>query len=495
MLSLGDNLSRAVRAAIVLPARESAPIHRAAPAGAGLRGAAAHCGRRGSAGSGTCGEGGAAGGARGARGGADARCQRGCAAAWRRARQRGRSACAAVGTSPPAPARSRQQQGGGAWHRRRRERRRGGRAAAAAAAALRRLQRAALAGEPAAGAPSGAGTTRATTRRCCARSPRRSRLPRRTAPHGKIGGLKKTARFAAASGPVPERVGEPPAPIVRKHDGAKDADGLAEGHGKATYANGDVYEGEWRGDVRGSSPRRRSPTASTTRDSGGRTSAMARGWRSTPPATRTTASGALASARVRGARSTPRKMATRASGRRTRSRASARSGRLMWEVYEEMAHRRAYDGRGTYLYASSDIYEGEYRGGKRDGRGVYMYAGGDVYEGEYKAGKMEGRGTVPALADGTAEVGRYFAGADVGEGARWSADRKTAYRLRGGRVEEEITLEEAAKIAGNLGLAVPQKNEDFEDIADAVKDNDTKGESGGAKSSKRPRTSMAAGAV
>ena len=60
---------------------------------------------------------------------------------------------------------------------------------------------------------------------------------------------------------------------------------------------------------------------------------------------------------------------------------------------------------------------------------------------------MEGRG-IYRLADGTAEAGRYFAGADVGEGARWSADRKTAYRLRGGRVEEEISLEEAARIAG-----------------------------------------------
>jgi len=77
-----------------------------------------------------------------------------------------------------------------------------------------------------------------------------------------------------------------------------------------------------------------------------------------------------------------------------------------------------------------------------------------VYEGDYKQGKMEGRGMY-RLADGTAEVGRYFAGADVGEGARWSADRKTAYRLRGGKVEEEVSLEEAARIAGALGLAVP----------------------------------------
>ena len=95
---------------------------------------------------------------------------------------------------------------------------------------------------------------------------------------------------------------------------------------------------------------------------------------------------------------------------------------------------------------SSQVYEGEYRAGKRDGRGVYMYAGGDVYEGEYKAGKMEGRGTY-RLADGTAEVGRYFAGADVGEGARWSADRKTGAV---GRNPESKTCPVTLRLSDNL---------------------------------------------
>ena len=46
------------------------------------------------------------------------------------------------------------------------------------------------------------------------------------------------------------------------------------------------------------------------------------------------------------------------------------------------------------------------------------------------AGKMEGRGTY-RYANGVADVGRYKAGADVGEGARWSADRATAVRAYG----------------------------------------------------------------
>ena len=66
------------------------------------------------------------------------------------------------------------------------------------------------------------------------------------------------------------------------------------------------------------------------------------------------------------------------------------------------------------------------------------------------------------------QAGRYFAGTDVGEGARWSADRKRAYRLRGGKVEEEITLEEAARIAGGLGIAVPAPAlpEDEDDVVE-----------------------------
>lgn len=61
---------------------------------------------------------------------------------------------------------------------------------------------------------------------------------------------KKTARFAAASGPEPTRVGEPPKEISKEYEGEKSSDGMAEGKGRAVYANGDVYDGEWRSDRR-----------------------------------------------------------------------------------------------------------------------------------------------------------------------------------------------------------------------------------------------------
>ena len=53
------------------------------------------------------------------------------------------------------------------------------------------------------------------------------------------------------------------------------------------------------------------------------------------------------------------------------------------------------------------------------------------------------------------KVGQYNMGKDIGEGARWSSDRRTAWRLKDGDQGDEISLAEAAQIAGRLGLPVP----------------------------------------
>ena len=59
------------------------------------------------------------------------------------------------------------------------------------------------------------------------------------------------------------------------------------------------------------------------------------------------------------------------------------------------------------VYKNGDIYEGEFRDGKRHGRGVYRFANGDTYEGEYRNGKRCG-------------YGRFsFANGDVYEGEFW----------------------------------------------------------------------------
>ena len=68
---------------------------------------------------------------------------------------------------------------------------------------------------------------------------------------------------------------------------------------------------------------------------------------------------------------------------------------------------------------------------------------------------MEGRGTF-TLADGRVMVGRFVAGASVGQGALWSADGTLAWELEEGSPVGSISLAEAAEIAHDIGLPVPE---------------------------------------
>ena len=112
------------------------------------------------------------------------------------------------------------------------------------------------------------------------------------------------------------------------------------------------------------------------------------------------------------------------------------------------------EGAGVRVYASGNMYEGQWRAGLIEGVGTEHGATGNTYVGQFVAGKKEGEGTYH-YADGRVDVGRYKSGA--GEGARWSAGRATAWRLtnRSGKPVEAISLEEAARIAERVGLPVP----------------------------------------
>ena len=123
-------------------------------------------------------------------------------------------------------------------------------------------------------------------------------------------------------------------------------------------------------------------------------------------------------------------------------------------VYEGdwMAGQR--EGRGTYRYANGDVYEGEWKAGEQEGHGTFRSADGDVYEGEWQNGKEEGRGTIK-YAEGIVEVGFYKQGVDVGEGVRWSADGLRAWRLQDGQRVEAISPEEARDTAQRLSLPIP----------------------------------------
>ena len=82
------------------------------------------------------------------------------------------------------------------------------------------------------------------------------------------------------------------------------------------------------------------------------------------------------------------------------------------------------------------------------------YPDSNVYEGEYAEDEQHGKGTY-TYASGAVEVGCFEAGADVGQGVRWSADRATAWEVQAGKVGRTIPLDEAATIAKRIGLPPP----------------------------------------
>ena len=48
-------------------------------------------------------------------------------------------------------------------------------------------------------------------------------------------------------------------------------------------------------------------------------------------------------------------------------------------------------GHGTSVYASGNVYEGQWREGRKHGRGRFVHAEGDIQDGEWENGLMHGR--------------------------------------------------------------------------------------------------------
>ena len=49
-------------------------------------------------------------------------------------------------------------------------------------------------------------------------------------------------------------------------------------------------------------------------------------------------------------------------------------------------------GEGKWIGANGEVYEGDYKDGERHGEGKYTWANGDVYEGDFKYGKINRKG-------------------------------------------------------------------------------------------------------
>ena len=95
-------------------------------------------------------------------------------------------------------------------------------------------------------------------------------------------------------------------------------------------------------------------------------------------------------------------------------------------VYEGQYKADTKEGEGKFCYATGDVYEGQYKAGKQEGKGKYISANGNVYEGQYKANMREGQGT------------KSYANGDVYDG-EWKADKREGqgtYRSASGNVYE-----------------------------------------------------------
>ena len=125
-------------------------------------------------------------------------------------------------------------------------------------------------------------------------------------------------------------------------------------------------------------------------------------------------------------------------------------------VYEGEWVEGKMQGHGKYSFAGGDVYEGEFQKGAYHGRGKMTFAGGNVYDGEWADGEQHGIGK-ETLADGPYRflVSCYEAGAKVGQGVLWNADRTEAYEMQAGQPVRGIPLDEAAKIAEGIGLSPP----------------------------------------
>ncbi|KAL3805911.1 hypothetical protein HJC23_007872 [Cyclotella cryptica] len=113
-------------------------------------------------------------------------------------------------------------------------------------------------------------------------------------------------------------------------------------------------------------------------------------------------------------------------------------------------------GYGKCWYPNGCVYAGQWEEGKRQGSGKMSYANGDTYDGTWKEDKRHGAG-VYYWKDGRADVCRFYEEDIVGEGCRWSADRKIAWRLIDGEMAEKrnLTLEGGRMIAKSLGVVSP----------------------------------------
>lgn len=116
------------------------------------------------------------------------------------------------------------------------------------------------------------------------------------------------------------------------------------------------------------------------------------------------------------------------------------------------------EGVGVCTYDNGIVYDGSWVSNLPHGEGRVTYPSGDVFEGTFELGVRWGVG-VTTFADGRLEVARYIAGEnDRKETAFFSSNRRSAWRiLRNGEEVEEVSVEEAERIAERLGAPIKSR--------------------------------------
>jgi len=119
-------------------------------------------------------------------------------------------------------------------------------------------------------------------------------------------------------------------------------------------------------------------------------------------------------------------------------------------VYTGQYNKGKRSGQGRCYFANGDMYNGGWLDDLIHGFGRYYYSNGQSFEGSFRLGKRHGRGKYQ-LTDGRLDVYKYQDDIRVGEGVRWSANRKKAWRLVDGKQKSKVSLQEAIEIAKRCG--------------------------------------------
>jgi hypothetical protein len=83
-------------------------------------------------------------------------------------------------------------------------------------------------------------------------------------------------------------------------------------------------------------------------------------------------------------------------------------------LYDGDFYEDVKNGTGTYLYSSGAIYQGKWNKNEMHGEGLYQYAiSGDLYKGQFKNGKMDGAGYLKSMTIDEIQEGEFVAGEAV----------------------------------------------------------------------------------